>query len=171
MIGGVVELDGPCRSTGKGDGRGEQPVVGPDEDPGAVADLDGDRLAARADAWIDDREHDTVGDVGDRPSERQRSGAHVEGPDPVSEVDRGDVRGELANHGLHDAGELVVESVVGEQADGFVAAPHGQQPTGGCRWVTPDATRADANPPMAPALVGAARRTRRVSTGGSLRRE
>ncbi len=130
LIGGVVELDSPCRSTGEGDGRGEQTIVGADEDTGAVADLDGDGLAARAHPGIDDSQDDTFGDVGDRPGQRQRPGAHVEGPDPVGEVDGRHVRGELADHRLDDAGELVVESVVGEQADGLVATPHGQQPTG-----------------------------------------
>ena len=67
----VVELDRPCGSTGEGDGRGEETVVRADEDPGAVADFDGDRLAARAHPGIDDGEDDALGDVGDRPGQRQ----------------------------------------------------------------------------------------------------
>ena len=61
---GVVELDRPRRSAGEGDAGSEQSVVRPDEDTGAAADLDGNRLAARADAGIDDGEHNALGEVG-----------------------------------------------------------------------------------------------------------
>ena len=114
------------RAAGDGDRRGEQPVVGADEDAGAVGHLDGDGPAGGADAGIDDREHDALGNVGDGPGERQGAGAHVVGADAVGEVDRRDVRREVADHRLDDADELVVEAVVGEQRHGVVATCHQQ---------------------------------------------
>ena len=84
----VVEHDGAARAAGDRDGRREQAVVGADENAGAVGDLDGDGARGRADARVDDGEHDAFGDVGDRSRRAQRSGADVVGADPVGEVDR-----------------------------------------------------------------------------------
>ena len=81
VITGVVELDRPRRPAGEGDGRGEQAVVRADEHAGAVGDLDGDRLAARADSGIDDCDDDPIGEVWNGPGQRQRSAAHIERAD------------------------------------------------------------------------------------------
>ena len=99
-------------------------MSGPDEHAGAAGDLDGDRLARRADTGVDDGQHDALGDVRDGPGQGQRSAAHVVGADAVGEVDRRDVRGQVAQHGLDDADELVVEAVVGQERHGVVGAAH-----------------------------------------------
>ena len=76
--------------------------------------------------------------------------------------------GQLSDDRLDDADELVVEPVVGEQADGLVAAPHAASYWHVCSG--PDATRADANPRWHQPK-SAQPGEPRVSTGGSLRRD
>ena len=86
---GVVELDGAVGAAGHRDRRREQPVVGPDEHAGAVRrPRSATARRRRADAGIDDREHDARRHVRDRPGQRQRAGADVERADAVGEVDR-----------------------------------------------------------------------------------
>ncbi len=118
----VRELDGTLGAAGHRDGRGEQPVVGADDDTGATGDLDRDRAAPRADAGVDDAQHDTGGHVADAPGERERAGADVERWDLVGEVDDADVRGDVTDDGLDDADELVGGAVVGQERHGVEAA-------------------------------------------------
>ena len=49
---------------------------------------------------------------------------HVVGGHLVGQVDDGDVRRDLADHGLHDADELVTGAVVGEEGDRVEAGAH-----------------------------------------------
>ena len=72
-----MSVDGAIGAAGQRDGRRQQPVVGPDQHARAAGDLDRDGAPRRPDTGIDDRQHDAVGDVGDRPGERQRAAAHV----------------------------------------------------------------------------------------------
>ena len=58
---GVGQLDGALGAADDRDGRREQAVVGPDEHAGAAGDLDRDRPPRRADAGVDDRQHDALG--------------------------------------------------------------------------------------------------------------
>ncbi len=79
------------------------------------------------------------------------------GRDLMGQIDQVGVRGDVADHGLDDPGELVDQAVVGQQRDGVVAAAHRRQPSHGSRRAASStcarkSTRADANPPMAPAL-------------------
>ena len=74
----IVQLDRTARTAGHRHGRGQQPVVGADEHPFTVRDLDGDPASHRADARIDDRHDHSGRDVADRAGERERPGADVE---------------------------------------------------------------------------------------------
>ncbi len=104
------------------------PLSGPMITPSPPATSIGNGPACRADARVDDRQHDPGGHVRDRSGERQRTAADVEGRDPVREVDDLDVRGEIAHDGLHHADELVVRAEVGEERDRVVPACHRCEP-------------------------------------------
>ena len=108
LVARVGQLDGPFGAAGDGDGRRQQAVVRPDEDPGAAGDLDGDGPAGGPHTRIDDGDHHALGDVGDGAGQRQRTAADVERPDAVGEVDRRGVRREVTEHRLDDADELVL---------------------------------------------------------------
>ena len=98
-----------------GDGRREQAVVGADEE--AALDLDRDAAPVGADAGIDDREHDAVGQVLHRPHQRERTGPDVERRDVVGDVDDPQVGRHVEHHRVAHADELVDPAVVGEERD------------------------------------------------------
>ncbi len=136
------------------------PLSGPTTTPAPSATSIATGASVGADAGIDDREHDARWHVPDAPGERERSTADVERRDLVGEIDDADVRCDVADHRLHDADELVAIAVVGQERHGVVA-PRGRhrftvtrviaRHDTGVRKPSPDATRAGANPPMAPA--------------------
>ena len=68
----ILEGDDPHGPAEHRDGRREQAVVGADEEP--ALDLDRDAAPLGADAGIDDREDDPVGQVLHRPHQRERAG-------------------------------------------------------------------------------------------------
>ena len=156
---GVRQLDRALRAADHRHRRCEQPVVRADQHPVAVGHFDGDRPSARADARVDDRQHDARRDVADAARQCERTTPDVERSDAVREVDHRGVRGDVADHRTNDTGELVDDAVVGQERDGVIAATHGSPnlpgPVGrvAVRRTSPqNATRAGANPPMAPAL-------------------
>ena len=105
---------------------------------------------------------------GPHQGERRRPGRR--GADLVGEVDDGDVAGEIADDGLHDADELVGGAEVGEERDGVVRAAHGCTLRRRSATVagdpSRDANRAGADPPTAPALPAQPGRTGAPPRGG-----
>ena len=126
------DLDDPARPAEHRDRRREQPVVGPDEH--GVLDLDRDATPVGADPGIDDREHDTLGQVLDRPHERQRARPHVERRDVVGDVDDPQLGSDVEHHRVAHAHELVGPPVVGEERDERRASRHAAKLP---RWPTP----------------------------------
>ena len=67
------------------------PLSGPDQQPVLLDGAHGDRAAparaAGADARVDDREDDRVGQVGERGAQHDRAGVHVVAGDRVGQVD------------------------------------------------------------------------------------
>ena len=103
------------------DRRGEQAVVGADEDP--ALDLGRDAAAVGADSRVDDREHDAVRQVLHGPHEGERPGPDVEGRDLVGDVDDAQLGNEVEHHGVAHAHELVGPPVVGQERDEGRDAP------------------------------------------------
>ena len=135
-----------------------RPLSGPTSTPAPPATSIASAAARRADAGIDDGEHDALGDVRDRPGERQRAAAHVERADAVGQVDDRDVRRHVADDRLDDADELVVEAVVGEERHRVVRRPIAAEPS-------PGRDEGRCQPPDGTSPVGAARTSsQRVST-------
>ena len=116
MVLGVLERDhgaGPAR---QGDGRRQQPVVGPEQDP--ARDLDAQEPPVGAHAGVDDRHDDrVVGEVLHRPHEEERTRTHVVRRDVVPEVDDPHVGREAEHDGLAHADELVGVAVVRGEGD------------------------------------------------------
>ena len=79
LVLGVGQLDGPAGAADHRHRRGEQAVVGPDEDRLAVADLDRDGPPVGADAGVDDGEHDAGAQVLGGPGQAERAGPDVVG--------------------------------------------------------------------------------------------
>ena len=131
LVLGVGQHDGAAGAAGHGDRRRQQAVVGPDQHALAVGDLDRHRLPRRADARVDDRQHDAVGHVRDRTGPAPGAAADVERPDAVGQVDDHRVRRQVAHDRLDHADELVVEPVVREERHGVVAAGHASEPIPG----------------------------------------
>ena len=121
LVLGVRQLDRAFGTAGHRHRRCQETVVGSDHHAGTAGDLDRDRTAVGADARIDDREHDTRWHVADAPRERECSGANVVRRDLMGEVDDFDVWRDVADHGLHDADELVAIAVVGQERHRVVA--------------------------------------------------
>ncbi len=121
LVLGVRQLDRAFGTAGHRHGRCQETVVGSDHHAGTARDLDRDGTAVGADARIDDREHDARRHVPDASGERECSGANVVRRDLMGEVDDADVRRDVADHGLHDADELVAVAVVGQERHGVVA--------------------------------------------------
>ena len=72
--------------------RHQQPVVGPDEAQRPARwqrHLEADAPARRADAGVDDAEHDARAEMRHRPHQRVAARPHVEGRDVMGEVDDG----------------------------------------------------------------------------------
>jgi hypothetical protein len=158
-------FDGAIGAADDRHGRGEEAVVGADEDAGAAGHLDRQCPARRPDAGVDDGEHDAFGHVGDGAGEGQRAASNVERPHTVGQVDDRDVRGHVAQHGLDDADELVLEAVVGEERHGVVRAAHAGEPT-------PGRDEGRCQPPDGTSPVGAARTSsQRVSTAVTIGRD
>ena len=154
---GVVEHDRTPRPAGHGHRRRQQPVVGSQQHALAVADLDRHRPAVGADARVDDGQHDTAGHVLDGPGQGQRGAPHVVGGDVVGEIDHRHVTGDVTDHRLHDADELVTDTEVGQEGDGVVAGgDHGVDGIGSGPgdeqgWCRPP----DGTSPAGAALTGA----------------
>jgi hypothetical protein len=110
---GILERHDPAGTTEHRDGRRQQPVVGPDEQP--ALHLDRDATPIGADPRVDDRQHHAVGEVLDRAHERERAGPHVERRDVVGHVDDAQVRDHVEHHRMADTDELVGPAVVGQE--------------------------------------------------------
>ena len=161
----IRDLHSSPGTTGHRNGGSEQPVVGPDEYPFAVGDFHRDRAPRRADARVDDGEYHTRRDVADAAGERERPGAHIERCDAMSEIDHAYVWREVTDHGVDNADEFIGGAEIGQERNRLVATTHGRRTylhRASVRHRTLYATRAGANPPMAPALVGATHRFRRA---------
>ena len=158
----VGQHHGALRAAGHRDRRSEQTVVGTDEHTFAVGDLDRDRLAAAADAGVDDGEHDPGGRYEIAPGQRQAAGAHVE-----RSRSRG-VRSIIATCGamsrmtaLTTPTNSSIEAVVGEERDGVVATAHGDNlATTVARRRPPKIDKGRCQPPDGTSPVGAALRVR-----------
>ena len=112
----LVSDDHALRSPEHRDRRGQQAVVGAEQ--GRPFRLDGDESSRRPDAGVDDGEHDGgLGEVLDRPHQRERTGAHVVGRKLVGEVDDRQVGGDAEHDALAHADELVPEPVVRQESD------------------------------------------------------
>ena len=129
LVVGVGQLDRSGRAADHADRRGQQPVVRPDEDRGAVAHLDRHRSAVGADPGIDDGEHHARRQVlrgcapasGRRPARRAAAISWL-----MSITTTGGAIWRITD--LHDADELVGRAVVGEERDRVVAV-HGGRAT------------------------------------------
>ena len=159
---GVVQFDCALGATCQCHSGSQQAVVGPDEDALPAGHLDGDGPSSGGYAGVDDREHHTGRYVADAASERERPGANVEGGNAVGEVDDPGVRGQIADHRVHDTDEFIGGAVVREERHRLVTASHGANllRTGARR------DKGQCQPPDGTSPVGATRRFRRKRLHG-----
>ncbi len=113
---GSLEGHEPLRPSHHRHRRGQQTVVGSDEV--APLGLGGDGAPSRPHPGIDDRQGDAVGDVLNRPKQRQGTAADVSRSDAVGDVDHPDVGGDAGDHAVHHADELVGQTEVAQERDG-----------------------------------------------------
>jgi hypothetical protein len=96
-------------------GERQQPVVGADQEPVLLRGAQRDRASLAADPGIDHRQMDARREVGQRPAEDQRAGAHVVARDAMRHVEYADLRCQARDDAVAHADELVVVAVVGEE--------------------------------------------------------
>jgi hypothetical protein len=111
----VAHVDRLHRAAEACRGERQQPVVRADQEPVLLGGAQRDRAALAADARIDHRQMDARREVGQRPAEDQRAGAHVVALDAVRHVEHADLRRQARDDAVAHADELVVVAVVGQE--------------------------------------------------------
>jgi hypothetical protein len=120
----VCECNGPSCSSDHRNSRSQHTIIGTDEHPFAIGNLDGDTTTSGTNARIDHRNDDARGDIANRTGQRERSSANVERHNAMCEVDHSGMRSNLTNHRLDHADEFVGRAIVGKKGDRVVTAAH-----------------------------------------------